>query len=376
MTILGIETSCDETAAALVQDGVTLINQSIATSLQQHQITGGIVPEVAARAQVEYIIPVLNNVLGSQSSVLSQTSKGREDLTAESTNAAATANLTDSITESGSPTLQISVDLRAHIDAIAVTVGPGLIGSLLIGVETAKALSFAWDKPLIPVNHMLGHIYGAWLTFGQDMEQLWPKLALLVSGGHTELILMESHHKYTKVGQTLDDAAGEAFDKVAKLLHLDYPGGPALSKLAQQGNPYAITFPHPMPGKDNFNFSFSGLKTAVFNYLKEHPSANPADIAASFQQTAVDSLVSKTKNAAEYYGAKEVILGGGVAANQLLRTQLPQALNFISCKIPDFAYTTDNAAVIAAAAFYHQNFTPWQQVQANPSLELPTNIDL
>jgi N6-L-threonylcarbamoyladenine synthase len=259
----------------------------------------------------------------------------------------------------------------SNLDAIAVTVGPGLVGSLLIGVETAKALAYAWQKPLIPVNHMLGHIYGAWLTYGSQMEQNWPKLALLVSGGHSELIFMESHQKYFKVGWTVDDAAGEAFDKAAKLLGLPYPGGPALSKLAESGNPLAIAFPQPMPGQTNFNFSFSGLKTALYNYLKQHPQALPADVAASFQHAIITSLVTKTKRAAEYYQAKEIILGGGVAANKELRLQLASALQPIPCKIPDLAYTTDNAAVIAATAQFHFHPQDWRTIQADPSLELP-----
>ncbi len=347
MIILGIESSCDETAGAVVKNGTTLINQSLATSLSQHISTGGIVPEVAARAQIESIVPVLQATLereiGDKGSEIE-----RHDRTPNS--------------ELRTPTV---------IDALAVTVGPGLIGSLLVGVETAKALAFAWDKPLIPVNHMLGHIYGAWLTHGQAMEQLWPKLALLVSGGHTELILMESHQKFYKVGWTVDDAAGEAFDKAAKLLGLPYPGGPALSKLAESGNPQAIPFPLPMPGQTNFNFSFSGLKTALYNYLKENPTTNPADVAASFQYTVVKSLVTKTKRAVEYYQAKEIVLGGGVAANQLLRQELSHALHPLPCKIPDSAYTTDNAAVIASAAYFHNHSQPWAEVQADPSLELP-----
>ena len=345
MIILGIESSCDETAAALVENGTTLHSQSLATSLSQHITTGGIVPEVAARAQIESIIPVLQATLGDGEMARVQDDKKFPQ----------------------SRNLAIS---QSDIDAIAVTAGPGLVGSLLIGVETAKALALAWHKPLIPVNHMLGHIYGTWLTYGSDMEQQWPKLALLVSGGHTELILMESHQKLYKVGWTVDDAAGEAFDKAAKLLNLPYPGGPALSQLAQSGNAQAIPFPQPMPGQTNFNFSFSGLKTALYNHLKENPSVNPADVAASFQHTIVKSLVTKTRRAAEYYQAKEVILGGGVAANQLLRQELVTSLP-LPVRVPDFEFTTDNAAVIASAAYFHNYQQPWSKVQADPSLELP-----
>ena len=331
MKVLGIESSCDETAAAIVVHGTDLVHQALATSLDLHRSTGGIVPEVAARAQIESIIPVLRTVLGG----------------------------VDSSKDVG------------EIDAIAVTVGPGLVGSLLVGVETAKTLALAWNKPLIPINHMLGHIYGAWLTHGRAMDVRWPKLALLVSGGHTELILMESHNTYYKVGWTVDDAAGEAFDKAAKLLNLGYPGGPALSALATEGNPAAIRFPRPMPGKTNFNFSFSGLKTALFNYLQENPDSNKADVAASFQQAIVDSLVAKTASAANYFKAQEVLLGGGVAANTALRQQLTASLS-LPVMIPDVPYTTDNGAVIAAAANYHNFPQDHLKVQADPALELPS----
>lgn len=327
MIILGIESSCDETAAAIVHDGLKVEHQLLATSLKEHIPTGGIVPEVAARSQIQSIIPVLQVVMKSTS--------------------------------------------IESIDAIAITAGPGLVGSLLIGVETAKSIALAWNKPIIPVNHMLGHIYGAWLTHGEAVNELWPKLALLVSGNHSELVLMESHAKMYKVGWTVDDAAGEAFDKSARLLGLPYPGGPEISRLAEQGNPTAIPFPQPMPGQTNFNFSFSGLKTALYNYLKQNPTAQPADVAASFQHAIVKSLVTKTKRAAEYYGAREVILGGGVAANNELRNTLTSQLQPIPVRIPAMEFTTDNAAVIASAAYYHNHPQPWSQIQADPSLELP-----
>lgn len=343
MTILGIETSCDETAAALVENGHTLISQSVASSLEQHKITGGIVPEVAARAQIEYITPVLHATL-ENIKLSAVTKKALPEKT--------------------------HLPVIANIDAIAVTVGPGLIGSLLVGVETAKSLAYAWNKPLIPINHMLGHIYGAWLTYGEDMDRIWPKLALLVSGGHTELILLKSHTDMQKIGQTLDDAAGEAFDKVAKLLGLEYPGGPSLSKLAEIGDPLAISFPLPMNQKSDINFSFSGLKTAVLHYVRQHPSANKADIAASFQHTVITSLVNKTKHAAQQYGAKEIILGGGVAANKLLRQQLSHSLLPIPVRIPALEFTTDNGAVIAAAAHYHNHPVQPFDIQVSPNLPL------
>lgn len=345
--ILGIESSCDETAAAIVQDGTTLTSHSLATSLQKHIATGGIVPEVAARAQIESMIPVMETTLTGSNMAKQHDARHAQD-----------------------PHSPIP-DPRSAITAIAVTTGPGLVGSLLIGIETAKSLAYAWNKPLIPVNHMLGHIYGAWLTHGQQMEKHWPKLALLVSGGHTELILMESHQKYYKVGWTLDDAAGEAFDKAAKLLDLPYPGGPALSRLATEGRRTAIKFPNPLPQKNNFNFSFSGLKTALLHYVRQNPQASKADIAASFQQAIVTSLVTKTRRAADYYQVKEVVLGGGVAANKELRQQLVSALQPTPVQIPAMEFTTDNAAVIASAAHYHHYPANIFEVNANPSLELP-----
>jgi N6-L-threonylcarbamoyladenine synthase len=349
MIILGIETSFDETSAAIVHDGTTAKHQFFSTSIEKHRDTGGVVPEVASREQALYIIPVLQQVFKQASSFKRPVSSSSHLGAGHST-----------------------PDTLPDIDAIAVTIGPGLIGSLLLGVETAKALALAWNKPLIPVNHMLGHIYGAWLTYGEQMNEAWPKLAVLVSGAHTELILMKSHAELYKVGWTLDDAAGEAFDKVARLLGFPYPGGPHLSKLATEGDPLAINFPLPLNQKNNSNFSFSGLKTAVLNYVRENPQASNADIAASFQRTVVTSIVNKTKQAAEQFGAKEIILGGGVAANKLLRQRLPEALDTLPVRIPDFEYTTDNAAVIAAAAFYHQDFVDPLTVQADPSLELPT----
>ncbi len=349
MIILGIETSCDETGVAVVKDGAEVLSHVVASSLDMHVLTGGVVPEVASREQVRVILPTLREALHSD--------EYERRVRVESL-------------ETGDDRQKTAINV-SDIDAIAVTEGPGLVGPLLVGVETAKALAYAWGKPLIPVNHMLGHIYGAWLSYGEQMNKRWPKLVLLVSGGHSELVLMESHEVYYKIGQTLDDAAGEAFDKVAKLLGLPYPGGPSLSKLAMTGDPKAIKFPLPMPGKTNFDFSFSGLKTAVLHYTKDYPQANKADIAASFEETVVSSLVSKTKRAAEYYKVSEIVLGGGVAANRRLRLELEEKLYPLPVMIPEMAYTTDNGAVIAAAAFYHNKPADWREVQADPSLELP-----
>lgn len=333
MKILGIETSCDETAATVVADGRNLLANIVASSVDLQKRTLGVVPEVAAREQLRYIIPVIN----------------------------------ESLKKAGiSP---------ADIDALAVTVGPGLIGSLLVGVETARALAFAWQKPLIPVNHLLAHLYVNWLS---DSQPTLPGIALLVSGGHTELLYFESHEKIVWLGGTLDDAAGESFDKVARLLNLGYPGGPAVEQAAEKGNPYAFNFPRPMINDSNFDFSFSGLKTAVRLAVK-NPSPmklSTEDVAASFQSAATEVLVKKTFRAVREYRVKSLLLGGGVIANKFLRRAFldyreRNQLN-LDIHIPPLLLCTDNAAGVAAAAFYKGQSEPWQTVAANPNLSLCT----
>lgn len=301
MKILGIETSCDETAAAVVENGIKIISNVVASSQGIHAKYGGIIPEKAAREQVKTIIPVIKE------------------------------------------------SLVCDIDAIAVTVGPGLIGSLLIGVETAKALAFAWNKPIVPINHLVGHIYANQIKF--------PAIVLIVSGGHTELVLMTDHGKFKWLGGTKDDAAGECFDKCARILNLGYPGGPAIEKNAIAGN---ITLPRPMINTKDFDFSFSGLKTAVAN-LKE-PNKNW--VAYELQEAITDVLVKKTLMAAEKYKVKNILLAGGVAANKRLREKLPQAL------CPPINLCTDNAVGIASAAFFNYKPVPWQEVDADPALDL------
>ena len=305
MTILGIETSCDETAAAVVKDGTQLISNVVASSQQMHAKFGGIIPENAAREQIKSIIPVIKETL------------------------------------------------VCDIDAIAVTVGPGLIGSLLVGVETAKTLSYAWNKPLIPVNHLIGHIYANWLV----SKPQFPALVLLVSGGHSELILMADHGKYKYLGGTRDDAAGECFDKCARLLNLGYPGGPAISKAAIKNDLYKL--PRPMINSKDFDFSFSGLKTVVAN----SPRDNPNYLAYELQEAITDVLVTKTRRAAEKYQVKNILLAGGVAANKRLREKIPEAL------CPPIELCTDNAAYIASAAFFNYKEVPWHKVNADPSLQ-------
>jgi N6-L-threonylcarbamoyladenine synthase len=278
---------------------------------------------------------------------------------------------------------------KNFFDAIAVTCGPGLVTSLLVGTELARTLSYLWEKPLVAVNHLEGHIYANWLPpIGElkvKSEKLkafrFPILCLIVSGGHTELVLMKKHLDYTVIGATRDDAAGECFDKVAKILKLGYPGGPIISKLAHKGNPRAVELPRPMLNSKDFDFSFAGLKTAVLYKVQSNKKLASQkyikDLAASFEQAAVDVLVAKTVRAANKYKAETVLLGGGVAANQRLREQLvaviKKQLPAIQCSLPNINYTTDNAAMIATAGYFHvlkKDFTLWQKLEVDPNLEL------
>lgn len=328
MLILGIETSCDETAAALVEDGVRCISSSLATSKELHEKTGGIVPEIAARKQVESIVPVIEDCL-----------------------------------EKGGKTLQ-------DVDAIAVTVGPGLIGSLVVGVSAAKALSLATGKSVIPVNHLVGHIYGNWVDAG-NLPEL-PAIVLIVSGGHTDLVLMKGHGSLQYLGGTLDDAAGEAFDKTARLLGIKkYLGGAELSKVAAQckENKLQGKLPRPMIDDGTFDFSFSGLKTAVKRTVDEG-AYDVESIAHEFEQAVVDVLVSKTLRAAQENEVKSILLGGGVAANKVLREKLENAAKEagINLHVPQINLCTDNAIYIASAAFFNQKSESVERVVANPSL--------
>ncbi len=337
MIILGIETSCDETAAAIVKTvrGKVSIDSNIVSSqIKIHAQYGGVVPEVAARQHVQNIIPVVENALA------------------------------------------VAKCQPKQIDIIAVTAGPGLMTSLMVGVETARALSFAWDKPLLPVNHMYGHIAGA--MAGKKI--VFPALCLIVSGGHTEIVLMRSHTKYRKVGATVDDAVGEAYDKVAKLLGLGYPGGPIVSKRALSGNPTAYDLPRPMMSSSDLNFSYSGLKTAVLYLSKKVNLGNEQvvnDLCASFQRAALDVLLAKVKSAAKKYRVKTLMLAGGVAANKQLREDLAGVADELSMPllVPDFSLCTDNAAMIALGAYYMSQDKKvtgdaWKKVRANPGWEL------
>src|SRR6478752_8348793 len=266
--LLGIETSCDETAAALVMGGYDVLSSVVSTQVDLHAQYGGVVPEIASRAHLDLLNPVVARA----------------------------------IVEAGIE--------PERIDAVACTVGPGLVGALLVGVSAAKALAYTWQVPFVGVNHMEAHLYASFL---EDPTLQLPMVVLLVSGGHTMLVEMRGHGDYRLLGRTIDDAAGEAFDKVARYLGLGYPGGPAIDRVARQGDPTAIAFPRAMRD-EGFDFSFSGLKTSVVNHVRKNPAVATPDVAASFQEAVVDVLVAKARRAADEVGAKAICLGGGVAA--------------------------------------------------------------
>lgn len=314
--ILGIESSCDETAAAVVENGTTILSNVIASQVDLHARYGGVFPEVASRQHILSIYPVVDEAL-------TLAHLGFDD-----------------------------------IDAIAVTRGPGLAGSLVVGVNMAKGIALARDLPLIGVNHLEAHIYSAWLQGNQQNNWVtpsFPVMALLVSGGHTELNLMTGHLTYQKLGGTVDDAAGEAFDKVARLLHLGYPGGPSVQKAAEGGISQSIVMPRAkMEG--TWNFSFSGIKTAVLRFIKkieeDGQSVPVSNLAAAFQKAVIDVLYEKTMAAARDYHVQEVVIAGGVSANRALRGLFLSQDEF-PVRIPPLALCTDNAAMIAAAGYYH-----------------------
>jgi N6-L-threonylcarbamoyladenine synthase len=306
--ILGIDTSCDDTSIAIV-DGTTILSNVVASQVDVHHRYGGVVPELACRKHIEAIGPVYRAALDEAAMTL------------------------------------------ADLDVIAVTRGPGLIGALLVGLSFAKSLAYASGKPLIPVNHLEGHICSAFL---EAPDLAWPFVCLVVSGGHTDLYACEGPGDYRLLGETRDDAAGEAFDKVSKLLGLGYPGGPVIDRLARQGDPKAVRFPRAYLEKDSLHFSFSGIKTAVLHYVRKHPSTPAADLVASFQQAVVDVLVDKTLSAAGQCSASRVVVTGGVAANSQLRGEMQKACAEAGLQlvIPHPRLCTDNGAMIAAAAHW------------------------
>ncbi|MEA2550619.1 MAG: tRNA N6-adenosine threonylcarbamoyltransferase [Actinomycetota bacterium] len=335
MITLGIETSCDETAVAVIEDGFTVRSNLIASQVHLHERFGGVVPEVAARAHVEALNPLLGEALE-----------------------AADVGFSD-------------------LDGVAVTVGPGLVGALLTGMAAAKAVALAARVPLIGVNHLEGHLWANFLTHGPPDP---PYVALIVSGGHTMLVHMRDLHHHDLLGQTLDDAAGEAFDKVARLLGLGFPGGPALDRMARDGDPHAIEFPRSMERSGDLDFSMSGLKTAVLRYVKRERAAgidiHLPNVAASFQEAIVDVQVQKTLEAARRTGVDTVLLGGGVVANTRLRERIESDGNAAGLRVlfPPVDLCTDNAAMIACvgAALLKRGDRTKLDIAADPNLLLAT----
>jgi N6-L-threonylcarbamoyladenine synthase len=343
MTILGIETSCDETSAAVLSgegNKVTLHSNVIASSLAMHIPTGGIIPENAAREQLKYILPVINEALEKASVKL------------------------------------------ADIDAVAVTYGPGLIGSLLVGVETAKTIAMVLQKPLLPMNHMVGHIYANFITSNKTLKDseeshapTFPLLALVVSGGHTDLLLMKKHGDFKLLGGTRDDAAGEALDKIGRLIGVAYPAGPVIEKLAKEGDPKRFRFPRPLVGSPDYDFSFSGLKTAVLREVKglgDIDEQTKKDISRGTLDAIIDVIIKKTLKAAAEHKVETIILSGGVAANQTLRDAFVKEIEKrnlpIQFSVPPRSLCTDNAAMIASAAYFNNQKVDMHTVTANPEL--------
>lgn len=311
MLVLGIESSCDETSIAVVKDGKTVLSNVIYTQIDIHTLYGGVVPEVASRMHVKKITYVLDQALKE-------------------------ANISYN-----------------DLDLIAVTDHPGLIGSLMVGINCAKTIAYCYNKPIVYVDHIHGHIYANYLE--QDFS--FPLLALVVSGGHTELVVMKDHFDFELIGETLDDAVGEAYDKIARVVNVGYPGGPIIDKMAALGNP-TYSLPHAMINKEGYDFSFSGLKSAVINlnhkYEQNKQEINKNDLASSFQTAVIDILTSKTLKAVKEYNIKQVVVAGGVAANKGLRAamqNLANENNFI-LTVPSFKYCTDNAAMIAVAGYF------------------------
>ncbi len=350
--ILAIESSCDETAAAVIADGRQILSNVVATQIELHRRFGGVFPEVASRQHVLSISPVI----------------------------------TQALTAAGLSHVR-------QVDAIAVTQGPGLAGSLLVGVNAAKGLAFGSKLPLLGVNHLEGHIYSNWLTVPDRaqgvQDDAFPVLILIVSGGHTELLVMHDHGRYQRLGSTLDDAAGEAFDKVARLLNLGFPGGPAIQQTAQGGDATRFALPRALSHGDEhrFNFSFSGLKTAVLNLVRElerdgadlHDVGLLADLAASFQAAVIEVLVRKTVAAATYVGARQVCICGGVSANAPLRSlaEAEFARLQLPLYVPPLFLCTDNAAMIGAAAYFrHRERGGTQGVRTDLTLDVFANLPL
>ncbi|PLX20442.1 tRNA (adenosine(37)-N6)-threonylcarbamoyltransferase complex transferase subunit TsaD [Candidatus Parcubacteria bacterium] len=342
MKILGIESSCDETAASIVEgkgDSVKVLSNVVSSQIDLHKKYGGVIPELAAREHVLSVLPVVETALKN-------------------------AGIKKS-------------DVATELNGIAVATGPGLVSSLMVGIETAKTLSYVHNVPSISINHIEGHVFA---NFIENKNINFPAIILTVSGGHTMIILMEDFNKFTTLGETRDDAAGEAFDKAAQLMDMGYPGGPAISKLAQRAKAANnIKLPRPMINSGDLDFSFSGLKTALLYELQKDPNYKKRlpEYCLEFQQAIIDVLIKKTITASRGHEAKSILLAGGVSANIELRTQLDQAIKknipgtlFVK---PELSYTTDNAAMIASAGYFkarENTFTPWNKLDVNPTLSI------
>lgn len=376
MKILAIESSCDETSASVIEkdsNSLKILSLVTATSLSMHALTGGIIPENAARMQVKYIIPVIIEALLSSVAL-------NEKKSSETTKLDPSSSTQDNI-ENWKNSRNI---IQNDIDAIAVTHGPGLVGSLLVGVETAKTLSYVFDKPIIPVDHLLAHIYANFISKNADSNLLnsselnansFPFIGLIVSGGHTDLLYFKSHNNYIWLGGTRDDAAGEAFDKIGRLLGLSYPAGPEIERRAKLVDKTNIRFKSPIIGEGNFDFSFSGLKTEAQRFIQSQDNLSQQaidEICYATQKAIFDVLVKKTLKATEKYNCKTILLGGGVSANQtLIEYFIQQTINHelqIAIFSPEKIYCTDNAAMIGAYALLNPKAKKWNQIHANPDL--------
>ena len=327
--VLAIETSCDETAAAVVEGGTNVVSSVVSSQIDLHARYGGVVPELASRAHLELLTPVVAEAL-----------------------------------------LEAGVE-GPELTAVAATIGPGLIGSLLVGVSAAKAYSLAWRVPFVGVNHLEGHLYASFL---EEPDLPLPMVVLLVSGGHTQLVAMEAPGRYGILGGTIDDAAGEAYDKVARVLGLGYPGGPVIDRLAVQGDASVVRFPRAMRD-EGLDFSFSGVKTSVIRWVRSHPDVPVEDVSAAFQEAVVDVLVAKALRACTETRARGLALAGGVAANSALRARAQEACDAagLRCFVPSRAMCTDNAAMIAAAGWHrlHSDGPTPLSAAADPNLRLP-----
>ena len=397
MRILAIETSCDETAIAIAdfsgtkkKPRIKILSNIVSSQVKLHAKFGGVVPNLAKREHQKNLVPILLQALKEsrllESRIMKQEARKNHN---------SKFLILNSILEREQELLKIFKKRVVHlsrppIDAIAVTYGPGLAPALWVGVNFSRALSYLWDIPIIPVNHMEGHLFSAFLQKSRKenfqfsiFNFQFPALALLVSGGHTELVLMKGYGKYNVIGETIDDASGEAFDKVARLLGLGYPGGPAISALAEQFKVSSlklkVKLPRPMLNSKDYNFSFSGLKTAVLYFLRDHPELarskmGKAAVAKEFQDAVVDVLVAKTIRAAKEYKVKTILLGGGVAANKNLREELgvkiAKELPRVVCRMPETTLTGDNALMIALSAYFSGKKKAWNTVHADANLHL------